>query len=206
MKEKSIIALVFIVFSYGLISFDRNSLWLEGVYFYKDITVKSPNLTRGWTNYGSALMDAGRYNEAIGPLEVAVRLTSWNLSANYNLGVCYIKKGQYALALKYFESVTSINDTILRGGFGKTLFVKYELQSLSNLGNLYTTLGDLEKGILNFNRALEIKPDDISSIYNLAVAYKQNGMREESKREFEKVLMLNPSDSMARQQLELLYN
>ncbi len=203
-SNKNIVVMLFVLCLFIFLSLSRNSLWIEDLSLTKDTTLKSPGVARVWNNYGSALMKLDRIGDAISALKKSLEMDKWYLESNFNLGICYIKKRMYKEAIDSFEYVLKINDTLRKGHFGASANAEFELEARSNLGNLYTVTGDLEKGIISFNRALKINPEDTSTRFNLAVVYKKAGMIEEAIREFAKVLELDPADRGARFQLNQL--
>ncbi len=74
---------------------------------YRAQIEKNPNNVTYRYNYGSMLLNADRYDEAIEQLKKAVDLDSGNVRAQYNLGAAYTNK-----ARQVQDSLRSIQDSI----------------------------------------------------------------------------------------------
>ncbi|HKX54608.1 MAG TPA: tetratricopeptide repeat protein, partial [Xanthomonadales bacterium] len=57
---------------HGFGTYQRNEVWDSGLSLWYDVTIKSPRNGRGLMNYGLALMEAGRLEEAIAYYEKAL--------------------------------------------------------------------------------------------------------------------------------------
>lgn len=206
MKNKINLTMMFliIVVLFSTLSIKRNVLFSDSLKLWKDVTEKSPSMSRVWTNYGLMLARRDRCDEAIVIFDTAVSLDEWQMEPHFNLGVCYIKKQMYDDAIDSLEYVVKINDVLTSGHFGVRAIRIYELQARSNLGNLYTLKGDYDKAIYNFNKVLLISPDNVPNRFNLAMAYKRAGKIESAIRELQLVLEKSPGDEGALYNLRLL--
>lgn len=91
--------------SYLIFCINRQSVWNDRVSFWKDVSIKSMNHAIPHINYGMALLDAGKTDEAIKEFNISLdpRIentpTGRAIAAN-NLGVAYINLKQYGNAAK----------------------------------------------------------------------------------------------------------
>ena len=60
------------------------------------------------------------------------------------------------------------------------------------------------KAVADFERALELSPENVDIHYNLGLVYTEMGSYEKAQEAFAKVLLLKPSDRSAQQQIEKL--
>lgn len=82
---------------------------------YREEVEENPDNPTYRYNYGSILLNADRYDEAIEQLEAAVRLDSTDAQAQYNLGAAYTNK---AAALN--DSIAVIQDSVRSQDRGPT--------------------------------------------------------------------------------------
>jgi tetratricopeptide (TPR) repeat protein len=84
---------------------DRQNVWKNRLNFWQDASSKSDHHAIPHINYGMALLDAGRTEEAISEFNISLRTDIKNtptgraIAAN-NLGVAYINKKNYENAAK----------------------------------------------------------------------------------------------------------
>jgi tetratricopeptide (TPR) repeat protein len=70
-----------------------------------------------------------------------------------------------------------------------------------NLGIVLFQQGQVDKAILQFQKALDIKPDDVVTRKNLGIALLLKGQEREALVQFQKVLAIQPDDALARNNL-----
>jgi len=87
----------------------------EAMAAYRQEVEENPDDPTYRYNYGSILLNADRYDEAIEQLEAAVRLDSTNAQAQYNLGAAYTNK---AAALN--DSIAVVQDSVRSQDRGPT--------------------------------------------------------------------------------------
>lgn len=112
---------------------------------------------------GTVLLDMGLNGAAANFLSRSLQCKPDNPDALLNLGVAYKKEenweGAEDLWQMTFESFAKRQD--LEGMAG----------TLSNVGTVYVNTGEPEKAIEVFNRALEIRPNQIDALANRSMAY-----------------------------------
>ncbi len=69
------------------------------------------------------------------------------------------------------------------------------------LGNEYVRLGQPERGIAQYRRALELKPDYDLAVTNIANTYRRMGRDEDAAAGYERLLQVSPRNAQARFQL-----
>jgi len=127
---------------------------------------------------GIIYMEQANFNVAINNFEEAIQL--YNSLGDLNgiakckngLGVLNYYKGNLNLALKYYEESLALK---------KQLGIKTIHGSLYNIGNIYLDMGDYQKALINFDKALSVhkKNNDAHGILNclnsVAGVYYQQG-------------------------------
>jgi tetratricopeptide (TPR) repeat protein len=105
-------------------------------------------------------MDGGNFTnpeKAIEYLDEAIRLRPDIAESYYNMGVAYIKLGQYQRALEDFNEVIG-----LRPEFASAYY---------NRGFAYTALGQYQQGIEDYNEAIRLRPDNANAYNNRGFSY-----------------------------------
>lgn len=82
----------------------------------------------------------------------------------------------------------------------------YALEEVYNLmGNCYVQMDDYEDAFVVYKKALELQPNDVTYIVNLAVAYRQYGNNEKAKELYEQALLIDPDYPELNSSLGSLY-
>jgi Tfp pilus assembly protein PilF len=116
---------------------------------------------------GIALMDSGRFDDAIAKLRAVLTADPGNELARYELGLAYAAKGDSAQCLAMFEPISAVAGP-------------HQAASLAMMGNCLDHLGQREKAIDAYRRGLKLSPDDSSLLYNLALTLTQTGKASEA--------------------------
>lgn len=77
--------------------------------------------------------------------------------------------------------------------------------ALAMLGNERSTKNDVTAGITLIQKALSLAPDDVTSFYNLALAYKINGQYDDSIQWFQKVIAKDPNNTWSYYGIATIY-
>jgi tetratricopeptide (TPR) repeat protein len=127
-------------------------------------------------------------DEAIKNFKNAIEIEPTDAMAHNNLGSCYIKKDQRELAFREFETAISLDSTYA--------------SAYVNLGNWYLQDGKPQKAIPLYQRAAELKPDDPSVHYYLAIAYGTSGRDNDATAELYRSLAADSTFAPARKLLK----
>ena len=93
-----------IVVCLGSATFLRNAVWQDRLTLWVDVVIKSPQSARALNNLGRALVDKGRYDEAVTQFTEALFHQPDYAEAHNNLGVLMASEGRYSESLHYFRS------------------------------------------------------------------------------------------------------
>jgi tetratricopeptide (TPR) repeat protein len=100
-------AIVVILPLLACLSYARNEVWRSELSLWHDAVQKSPNKARPHVNYGMALYELGKIDDAQRHFEIANRLCSHCPTPYHNLAYIYWKQGNYQRAVELeLEAVT----------------------------------------------------------------------------------------------------
>jgi len=74
-----------------------------------------------------------------------------------------------------------------------------------NLGNDYYKIGEFDKAVEHYNKALEIRPDLLETFFNRGLAYTRKGLYDKAIEDLTKVIELNPNLAEAYYTRGLVY-
>lgn len=133
---------------------------------------------------GMALYFLNRINESNSQFEKAVEINSDKLNVYNKIGIVFGNYEKYEEANKYFDKV--INNASL-----DSLFLSGVCY---NKGSTLIKLGDYERAIFLFNKAISFYSDDDESFYGKGYALLSQGKYKEAIAPFNKAININPND------------
>ena len=134
----------------------------------------------------ASLLDSiGQTGSAIATYEQFFQRSPNTATALFNVALLYKKEKRYAEArIAYQEAIE--------------LGITDPQQVYSNLGVLYSELHDADNARLMYERALEIVPDYLPALFNLAGLLEELGQRENAIACYEKILAIEPRHHESR--------
>lgn len=154
------------------------SYWKNNIPLYEHtLQVTSHNyLIRN--NYGIALAERGRLDEAILEYQEALRIWPRSATAHVNLGAALAHQGKFTEAIgHYTEALDLIPDYALAYG---------------NLGRALASIGRTDEAVAQYEKALQFDPHFADIHLNLAILLLKAGKREAAMTHYETVLRLDP--------------
>lgn len=106
---------------------------------------------------GKSYIAAGRYNDAVDELNMAISLKKDFAPAYFEIGNAQYKKFNYPAAKDYYRKAVN--------------FDKNMLDAYNNLGVLLTAAGSLKEAEMNLKKCISIKPDYATAYKNLGILY-----------------------------------
>jgi tetratricopeptide (TPR) repeat protein len=176
-----------------------------------------PRFADGWSNYGAALRESGRMDEAIAALERAVKLAPLAANAVSNLGIAYLSRNRFyeaiacqrrALELKpdSAEALTQLANALAGVGRWEEAEAAYRTaiewqpgypDAHNNLGMLRSERGDVAGAAASFRAALDLKPDFADATQNLGFLLQQEGRAGEAIELYRRALVSDPRNARA---------
>lgn len=189
---------ILVIVSQGHAAFVRNDIWKSQGSLWLDAVTKAPYLSRPHMNLGKFYFDQGLVGKAIRENKLAIKLnryvnTSYRVSPHLNLIACYSKISDFDNVIKHSTLAQKINPNIsstyddmaaalmAKGDLdaaydtiNKSLSINAENAMAFNiLGHILLEQGHFQSAILELQKALELDPNMIEALTNLALAYKQ---------------------------------
>ncbi len=129
-------------------------------------------------NFGVALGNVGREEDAAGEFEATIRLDPNYFSALYNLGNHFVHMRQFDKAIEMYNRAILVD-----GDFAPAHFM---------LGVAYFESGRFDDAVLATRQGLEVDPDDSTAYYNIAYWTFQEGDLQRALELAEEVLERDP--------------
>ena len=128
---------------------------------------------------GTALHDAGRYDEAIAKYLAVLAGDPSNGLASYELAYSYQAKGDYAKCIAVLKPLSGAESVLLP-------------KILGSLGNCLDGAGDAPGAVAAYRKSLALAPDDPSTLYNLGVTLVGLSKLDEARDVLKKELIARP--------------
>ena len=174
----------------------RNPIWRDELSLNQMMVREAPASAVGHLNYGLALADVGRKEEAIEQYRIAVGINPDYDRPHLSLAYALTDRGDLPGAIRELREVVRLrpespqarNDlavTLTRNGQLDSAIVEYKealrldpnsVLTLNNLGYAYLESGDFRQAIAFLKAALRLEPDFASARGDLADAYRKAGM------------------------------
>jgi len=176
------IVLVFSVWTY-----QRNSVYQSEISIWSDAVKKSPDKVRPYNNLAFALIQKGRYKEAMRYCFDALRINPDSADAHNHLGEALMKQGQITEAVGHYMKALQIRPDYLEAHY--------------NLGEAMLEQGRLEEAFRYYTNALSIKPDLAQAYSNLGIILTHQGKLKMAVEHYMEALRLNPGLEKAHNNL-----
>jgi len=206
-------------------TYQRNSVWGDGVTFWRDCVEKSPNKARPHLGLGEALLVAENTDEAIVHLREAFRIKPDFAEAHFNMGCALLKQEKIDEAMVHLKKALKIKpifpdaqinlgDALVQKGrfdeamvhLKEALKVKpYKAELHINLGASLVGLGKINEAIDHYREALRIEPDNADAKNNLNSALKHLGKIDEEIAKISEAIKLHPENPEPHYDMAILY-
>jgi Tfp pilus assembly protein PilF len=167
----------------------------------------------------------GNWKDSISLFGHALKVTSDNYLAHYNLGVAYENQGRMKDAAYHYREALQVKSDYVEAHFalGNVLrkqsrneeAIQQYLAVLrlrpnfadahNNLGEVLFSQGLLERAIHHYLRALEIKSGYINAHYNIGIALYHSGRKEDAIGHYMAALRRNPNFAEAHNNLGVVF-
>jgi len=201
--------------------------WKQTAYWRNDESLWRRALVCTSGNYitysglGAALVDQGRFDEAIGYLLKAIEVKPNSAEVYNDWGKALMGQGQTAEAIKHFQKAVEIDPACAEAynnlgnlldahGRAAEAIECYQkaielrpnrAEIYNNFGNLLAAQNRATEAIAQYRKAVEIEPDYAKAHYNLGTMLVVQGHAAEAINQFKKALEIEPDDLNAHYNL-----
>ncbi len=190
----SILALVFCSYSYQ--TFKRNYIWKDSITLWEDCVKKNPKSALAHTYLGGSYMKKGLKRKAFEELKLALQYNPKRANAWANLAYLDMESGQLDNAIQKIRLALRYEDD------------NYEAHNA--MGLFYLQKSIYYRAIIEFRRALELRPESISDfvqIYRyLGTAYHKDKQNQKAIESLNKGLEFVPDDFESILSLAIIYS
>ena len=147
-----------------------------------------------YLNKGKTYITTRMYDRAIKEFEKALEFEEdpvLTVGVYLYLGLAYHRKKMFQESLNWYEKALQI-----KPNYGSTRYA---------LGNLYRDMGDLDRAIQEYNRAISDMPNHFMALVNLAGVLEDKGLFEETVHVLVKALKIKPEYTQIYFKLGYLY-
>jgi predicted O-linked N-acetylglucosamine transferase (SPINDLY family) len=130
-------------------------------------------------NLGNALMQLGRFEEAIARFGMALKINSDHANTHSNLGIALTTLGRQEDGVVSFRRALQSNPNHVSAHY--------------NLGNALKALGQLQDAQVSYQSVLQLKPDHANAHAKMGDTLKGLGQREEAVASYLMALHFNPA-------------
>jgi tetratricopeptide (TPR) repeat protein len=191
----------------------QNNTWKSSIALWENNTSRHPQDPLSWTNLGLAYDDLQDYEKSAQAYQKAVQVDAGYFDANFNLAVALNKLKRHDEAAQWFGRAMELKPEfadswygrgqvwISKGDYAKAAadfehLIKLKGEKASEgdydaLGMAYSSLGQNERAIAAFDRAIQIKPNP-ESLFRKGNSYASMNRMEEAIAIYDQVLALDP--------------
>ena len=175
-----------VLLSLLVLSAERNLAFKSRLTLWQDTVAKTPSSSTAQNNLGQALLDLGRYDEAVPPLEASIRLSPAGEAAmpHMNLGIIHERRGQMKEAEERLRLALRINPT--------------SFTILVNAGSFFARRGQYTEALALYRRAASVKPASPDPLVGAGHVLAEMGERTSADRFYRRALELDPRSEQAR--------
>jgi cytochrome c-type biogenesis protein CcmH/NrfG len=129
--------------------------WKNNVSLYGHAVAVTKNNHIMQNNYGAALFDTGRYDEAFKHYSLAFQIEPKYFDARINAGKALLAQKKFSQGAQYFKDLLKLKPDHIE--------INVLLAKI-----LLVDLGDVNSAVKQYRQILEIKPDQLEALNNLA--------------------------------------
>ena len=178
--QVKVTVIVFMLITFTVTSYMRNSVWQDPLSLWNDTVAKSPNRARSNHERGLAAAARGNEAEALYYLTRSKQLDPTLFAGAVSKAESYRRQGSLDGAIREYEMILQNNPG--------------DYKTLNNLGVLYNDKQRYPEAFLMITRAIEINPGYAVAYSNLGQIYFQMGFAKEAIEHYGEAIRLDPND------------
>ncbi len=196
----------------GVLTASRNATYRSTLSLYADTVARRPDNPYAHSNYGFALGEAGRSQEAVQEFRRALEIKPDLADAHYNLGLVFERGGRDDDALEEYGEALRVAPRNSEARYNMALLLAREgrlaeaaghfaelvrqkpgfADAHLGLGNALLQLGRSDEAVNQFEAAVRASPDYAEARYNLGLGLVQTGRASEGLLQIEEAIRLRP--------------
>lgn len=159
---------------------------------YLQATIVNPGYSKAHFNLGLMYLEDKQLDKAENEFQTVVELEPKNASGQYQLGRCAFNRKNYSRALKFYNKALSLK----KGKYPR---------ALNSIGLTYVRMGQVEKGIEYYKKAIKINHKYHTAWYNLALSLEKVGDDIKAEQAFLTAIQYKPDYAQAWYNLGTIY-
>lgn len=188
------------------------SHWRNTLVLWTHAVECNPDDCAAYANLGTALIEAGRQDEAVASYRRALALSPYHVQARMNLGITLLRMGKIDEAEVHLrrtvlddpqaaDAHSSLAVIFLRKGeqqqairhFQYAADIRPDVAACYNLGSAQLQAGQVSEAIDSFLRALAASPAHIDSHFSVGMAYASQGRQKAAVEHYQQALAADPN-------------
>ena len=212
-----------ILLVFGSLTWIQAGDYRDSLTLWRNTLAKNPGSWMVHANFGFALYETGKLDEAIDQYREALRIRPESPETHNDLALALAMKDKFDQAIaEYLEAVrlwpayaeghNNLGNALLHVGKTPEAIARFDLalqikpdyaEAHNNLGNALMQSGRIQDAFDQYEQALRIKPEYADAHYNLGGAFARIGKVQEAISQFEQALRLDPGFAKAHNHLGL---
>lgn len=186
----------------GMVSFDRNNIWLSELNLWNDVVVKVPDKAIGYHNRGNALARLGKLELALDDINKAVSIFEGHIgspgkweTSDYtptNMAKTFMNRATIYTELGQSERAAADNETAKK----MISMPLIDLPDARKRADVFYRRGAYSHAIEEYSYILGWFPDDLNALNDRGNAYSMSGKFRQAIADFELVLRRKPDWAM----------
>ncbi len=185
-------------------AFQRNDFKTASL-LLNEVIEQTPNCTEAYFYLANVLHMRGELGKAIKAFQRVLELDPHHTDASISLSVIYNDIGRYEEAKAIFEKANNqVKNTQQQGLSDPHLNKKFSLKHYE-LAEMYISYGRSDEALFEYNKAVNLDPDNLEIRIKVAKAYTKKGFISKAFDELKRLKTEHPGYMPARIALGLLY-
>ncbi|MBU0469243.1 MAG: tetratricopeptide repeat protein [Candidatus Omnitrophica bacterium] len=216
-KRTGVIFLCIIIFTYSVLTYQRNKIWSSEVSLWSDAAKKSPYKSRALNNLGFSYLKQKEFDLAFQYFNKVIKHNPTFVRSYDNRGTVYHQWNKNELALSDFNKAIELNPSFARAYYNRANLYrdekKYDLAiqdyskaidlqnnytlAYNNRGNVYSFKGEYDLAVLDYNKVLELNPGFLRAYNNRGAVYIATKQYDLALKDLNRIINLEPKRAKA---------
>lgn len=188
LQKLAFAAAVILVAVFSVLTWGQCHVYKDVEALWRDTISKNPNAWIAHNNLGTALLDQGRFEEAVAHCSEALRINPNHAKIHCALGAALAGQGRFEEATRRFS---------------EALRLEPNAEAHNDLGSALNELGRFEEAISHFSQAIRLRPGFAEAHANLGLGLAKQGRLGEAVPHFSEALRIEPDFEGAHYNLGL---